>query len=435
MYEISAQAAAWQTAGAAVVFAAIVFLFIWERWHRGLVAILGAAAVILIGAVPLSSLAKWLHLPFIALVIGMSAIAGVAQKSGLMAVLAVLLTRAGGGGPGRTVGLLLLATGAAGALLDPVAAVLTLIPVGLQLGSLLGLRRSPLLFGQMLAASLGGIVTLNGSPVNMLISAAHSFTYIDILLHIGLPALALLVAFTAIMAIIYRGRARPELLLDAAEWKPRAWLREPVLLRGSAVALGGVTLVFLLHHWLPVHPGWVALIAAAALVAFSRKRYDVRELVEDVDWRTASSLLGLFVLAGALAETGVIHALAQGAAELSAGSLPLLAVLLLWLSALLAGALGPLPVAALLVQLIPALAGVVPAAAADAAQLHPLYWALALGTALGAAASPLGAPGNVAAIAMAARAKESATVADFLRWSAPAAAGGLALATLYTLLQ
>jgi Na+/H+ antiporter NhaD/arsenite permease-like protein len=171
---------------------------------------------------------------------------------------------------------------------------------------------------------------------------------------------------------------------------------------------------------------------AVVLVAASRKRYDTRELVDDADWRTLLALAGLFVIGGALADTGAAAALAHRAAELSAGSLPLLAGLTLWLSAVLAAALGPLPVAALLVQLVPALGAVLPEA--NAAALHPLWWALALGTALGAAATPLGAPGHVAALTLAARTKEASTAADFLKWSIPAAFAGLMLATVYLLL-
>jgi Na+/H+ antiporter NhaD/arsenite permease-like protein len=433
MYGLSSQEAVWQTAAAAVLFAAVIVGFVWERWNRAYTALAAAVLVTAVGAVKLSRLGTWIHLPTLALIVGMTAIAGAAQKSGLLAYAAVRLTRLGGGGPARTAGLLLLATGAAGALLDPVAAVLTLVPLGLKLGALLGLQRSPLLFGQMLAASLGGAMTLNGSPVNMLLAAAGSFSYVQVLLHVGLPAFALLLLLVLLLPLLFRGRAKPDLMNVAAEWRPQAWLRDEVLMRNSAAALGIVTLSFLLHHWIRVHPGWIALLAAAVLVAVSRGRYDVRELAADVDWRTAGALLGLFVVAGALVDTGAVAALADRAAELAAGSLPLLAALLLWVSAVLSAALGPLPVAALLVQLVPALGAAVPAAA-NAALLHPLWWALALGCSLGAAASPLGAPGHVAALTLAAREKEPAGVADFLRWSVPIVFAGLVLACVYTLL-
>lgn len=433
MLGLSTQAAAWQTAGASIVFAAVAFGFVWERWNRAYTALAGALLVLLVGAVQLSRLGIWIHLPTLALLAGMTAIAGVTQKSGLPAYAAVRLTRLAGGGPGRTAGLLLLATGAAGALLDPVAAIITLVPLGLQLGALLGLQRGPLLFGQMLAASLGGAMTLNGSPVNMLVAAAGSFTYVQLLLHVGIPAFVLLMLLAGTMTLLFRGRAKPGLLQAAPEWRARAWLRDPILMRDSVVALGAVTLAFALHHWIPVHPGWIALVAAALLIAVSRKRYDPRELVDDVDWRTLGSLLGLFVVAGALVDTGAATALAHRAAELAGGSLPLLSALLLWISAVLSAAIGPLPVAALLAQLVPAVGAVVPAAA-DGVQLHSLWWALTLGCALGSAATPLGAPGHVAALMIAARAKESARVADFLRWSVPAAIAGLVFATWYALL-
>jgi Na+/H+ antiporter NhaD/arsenite permease-like protein len=425
-------AAAWQAWASAIVLAGVAFGFVWEKWNRGLVAAAGALLLIVIGAAKWHHLASYIDWPMLALVVGMTAMAGVAQKAGLPAYAAVKLMRAGKGSPRITAALLVALTGAAGALLDSVAAVLTLVPVGLQLGALLGIKRGPLLFGQMLAAAIGGAATMNGSPVNMMIAAEGHFTYLMLLLHVGLPAALLVALMAAAVAAAYPHRARPDLVQVATEWRPRAWQRDPVLLRNAAIALGAAWLAFALHHFLPVHPGWVALAVAVVLVAASRKRYDTRELVDDADWRTLLALAGLFVIGGALADTGAAAALAHRAAELSAGSLPLLAGLTLWLSAVLAAALGPLPVAALLVQLVPALGAVLPEA--NAAALHPLWWALALGTALGAAATPLGAPGHVAALTLAARTKEASTAADFLKWSIPAAFAGLMLATVYLLL-
>lgn len=428
MNGIASQAVSWQAWASAAVLAGVAFGFVWEKWNRGIVAVAGALLLLAAGAAKWPHLASYIDWPTLALIAGMTALAGISQKSGLIAWTAVTVARSGKGSPRATAALLIALTGAAAALLDSVASVLTLVPVGLQLAALLGMRRGPLLFGQMLAAALGGSATMNGSPVNMLIAAEGHFTYMQLLLHVGLPAAALILLLTAAAALTYPNRARPDLVQVAPELRPRAWQRDPVLLRGSAIALGATWLAFVLHHFLPVHPGWIALIAAAVLLAAAgRKRYDVRELADDVDWRTLLALAGLFVIGGALADTGAAAALAHRAAELSAGSLPLLAGLLLWLSAVLSAALGPLPVAALLVQLIPALGAAMPGA--DAAALHPLWWALALGSALGAAATPLGAPGHVAALALAARHKESAYVADFLKWSVPAAFAGLALLT------
>lgn len=432
MNGLDSTAASWQAWVTAAIFAGVAFGFVWEKWNRGLVAVAGALIVIAVGAAKLPHLASYIDWPTLALVAGMTAMAGVAQKSGAVAYAAVKLTRGGKGSPRLTAALIIALTGAAGALLDSVAAVLTLVPVGLQLGALLGMKRGPLLFGQMLAAALGGSATLNGSPVNMLIAAQGHFTFMQLLLNVGLPAALLVVLLSGVVAAAYPDRARPDLVQVAPEWRPRAWQRDPVLLRNTALALAITWLAFALHHFLPVHPGWIALAAAAVLVAASHKRYDVRELGDDIDWRTLLALAGLFVIGGALADTGAAAALAHRAAELSAGSLPLLAGLTLWLSAVLAAALGPLPVAALLVQLVPALGAAVPGA--DAAALHPLWWALALGSALGAAATPLGAPGHIAALTLAARHKESANAADFFKWSAPAAFVGLALATAYVLL-
>ncbi|KIL41041.1 hypothetical protein SD70_09505 [Gordoniibacillus kamchatkensis] len=76
MFGTYTQAAVWQTAAASFVFAAVAFGFVWERWNRAYAALAGALLVALLGAVKLSRLGVWIHWPTLALVIGMTAIAG-----------------------------------------------------------------------------------------------------------------------------------------------------------------------------------------------------------------------------------------------------------------------------------------------------------------------------------------------------------------------
>jgi Na+/H+ antiporter NhaD/arsenite permease-like protein len=309
-----------------------------------------------------------------------------------------------------------------------------MIPLGLHLAKVLGVNRLPILFMQMIASHLGGAASLTGNPVNMMIGLQADFSYVFILLHLGLPVLVIAAVCAAVLAQVYKSGlllgAKPEAVMSL---KAVQYIKNRSLLNKCAVVWGLTLFSFLLHHWLPVSPGCIAVAAAFVLLMLSRKQYHYRELVEDVDWKTIFFFIGLFVVTGGLTEAGVVSRLAGSAAEMAAGNVTLLSVITLWVSAILSSAVDPYPFAALMVQIIPFLKGEL-GRLSDPAKLHSIWWALALGSAFGGSATLYGAATNVIAAGMAARQELRVTFADYAKIGVPIAILSLVLATLYLLL-
>src|SRR5688572_31181397 len=87
---------------------------------------------------------------------------------------------------------------------------------------------------------------------------------------------------------------------------------------GPAV-LGAVTVAFVLHTVLHLEPAVVAMLGGLLLLALSR--LDAEEVARDVEWPTLVFFAGLFVMVGALVNTGVIDTISRAAADAVEGRL------------------------------------------------------------------------------------------------------------------
>jgi len=102
------------------------------------------------------------------------------------------------------------------------------------------------------------------------------------------------------------------------------------------VSLGVLTLVtaaFVLHTVLHLAPSVVALVGGLLLLALSR--LDAHEVAKDVEWPTLVFFAGLFIMVGALVNTGVIGQVSQAATDAVGGRLCPATMVLLWGSAFL----------------------------------------------------------------------------------------------------
>jgi Na+/H+ antiporter NhaD/arsenite permease-like protein len=86
--------------------------------------------------------------------------------------------------------------------------------------------------------------------------------------------------------------------------RERDAIRDPRLLVVSLIVLAAVTAAFVLHTVLHLEPSVVALVGGLVLLAASR--LDTAQVAKDVEWPTLIFFAGLFVMVGALVNTGVI---------------------------------------------------------------------------------------------------------------------------------
>ncbi|WP_067048550.1 ArsB/NhaD family transporter [Methanofollis ethanolicus] len=414
---------------AVLVFLVTYALIIDERIHRAVAAMAGAAIVVFLGIVPWDSLLHHIDFGTIFLLMGMMIIVNTARNSGLFEYIAIRTAKCAGGNPLAVLVLFSLVTAVTSAILDNVTTVLLLTPMLLYITKVMKVPPVPFLLAEIMASNVGGMATLIGDPPNVMIASAAGLTFNEFLITMGPIALVDLIIVIAMFILIYRGDLhvkkddRDEILRTVNGLDEQAAIRDRSLFKKSVITiLLVVTLFFvhdqigaILHPILPfvdpaleLTPAAVALIGASLLLIWSREEPEA--ILEKIEWPALFFFGGLFVLVGALVETGVIAGIASGmiGSVHTTGSAMLL---IAWFSALASAIVDNIPLTAALIPLIQDI-GLSTAGDID---IYPIWWALSLGACLGGNGTAIAASANVVVLGIAEREGISIRFIDFLK--------------------
>ena len=403
-----------------------------ELVNRTVAALLGAAVVVSFGIVEQhEAAAEFVDWNTIGLLLGMMVIVAILNKTGLFEYLAIKSAQWGGARPGRIMVVLAVVTAVLSAFLDNVTTVILMVPVTFLIADTLGVSPVPFLLTQVMASNVGGAATLIGDPPNILIGSAADLSFVDFVYNL---APVVLLALPVILAYLYfafrrelrynKGAEEDVLVLDA-----EGAIRDRVLLRKSLLVISVVILAFFLHGLLHLEVATIALLGAAALVLYAKS--DVEKVLRDVEWPTLLFFVGLFVLVGGLRATGVVGRVAELLTAFD-GSSAIMAVAIIWGSAVASGLIDNIPFTATMIPVIQELAQ---AQGLSETAVRPLWWALALGADFGGNATLIGASANVVVAGMSERAGKKISFLRFMAYGIPVTVLSLAVATLYVLLR
>jgi len=423
-------------AAAVAIFVGAYALIATERVHRVAAALGGAWLMLALGLTDATaaffSEESGIDWNVIFLLLGMMVIVGVMRKTGVFEFLAVWSAKKARGKPFRIMAMLCLITAVASALLDNVTTVLLVAPVTILVCERLGLKPVPYLIAEALASNIGGTATLIGDPPNIIIASRSGLTFNDFLLHLAPIVVLLLAVFLGLARVLFRDAFSydPDRVDQIMALDEREAIHDRRLLGQSLAVLVVVMAAFVLHTALHLQPSVVALLGAGLLVGVSR--VSAEDAVREVEWPTLTFFMGLFVMVGALIETGVIEDLAHAAAEATEGRLGFALVLLLWASAVLSAMVDNIPYVATMSPIVDQL---VQAAPANGADPNVLWWALALGADLGGNATAVGASANVVVLGMAARSGYPISFWEFTKYGVVVALITVALCVPYLYLR
>ncbi|GAA1638123.1 ArsB/NhaD family transporter [Nonomuraea maheshkhaliensis] len=388
---------------AVAVFMGAYTLIATEKVHRVAAALAGAGIMLLIHATDAGAAffdeRSGIDWNVIFLLLGMMVIVGVLKQTGVFEFLAIWAAKRARGRPYRLMVLLVVITASASALLDNVTTVLLIAPVTFLVCERLALPVAPYLIAEAMASNIGGAATLVGDPPNIIIASRGGLTFNDFLVHLAPLIVVLMVVFAVLCRWLFRKSFRydPDLAAEIMTLNEREAIADRRLLWQSLVVLALVMAAFVLHPVLHYEPSVVALLGAGVLVAATK--VTTEDAIREVEWPTLVFFAGLFVMVGALVETGVIGEISKAAAEATQGQLGLATMLLLWASTGLSAVIDNIPYVA---TMSPIVADLVQAnGGGEHAQV--LWWALAIGADLGGNATAVGAAANVVIIGIAAR--------------------------------
>jgi Na+/H+ antiporter NhaD/arsenite permease-like protein len=424
------------TAWAAVtVFAAAYVLIATERIHRVAAALGGAVLMLLIGATDAEhaffSEEAGIDWNVVFLLLGMMLIVAVVQRTGVFEYLAIWATKRARGRPFRVMVILVVVTAIASAALDNVTTVLLIAPVTFLVCERLAVPVAPYLIAEALASNIGGTATLVGDPPNIIIASRAGLSYNDFLVHLAPLVVLLMVVFVGLCRWLFRSafqydEERAEAVMALKE---RDAIRDPRLLVVSLAVLAVVTAAFVLHTVLHLEPSVVALVGGLVLLGVSR--LDAEQVAKDVEWPTLVFFAGLFVMVGALVNTGVIDTVASAAADATEGRLLLTSIALLWLSAALSALVDNIPYVATMSPVVAQLVNT----AGGTSQSQVLWWSLALGADLGGNATAVGASANVVVLGIAERAGHRISFWQFTKYGLVVAVITIAISMPYLWLR
>jgi Na+/H+ antiporter NhaD/arsenite permease-like protein len=414
---------------AVVIFGLALAAIASERVDRTKVALLGAALIVVTQTIEQEQAIEAVDFSTIGLLAGMMLMVRLTETTGVYTWLAIRAGQLSRGRPLAVVVALSVTTAVLSAFLDNLTTILLMVPITFLLADALDIDPLPLVIIEVIASNIGGTATLIGDPPNIIIAGATGLSFGEFIVNLAPIAALAFVVVTGGLYLFYRPqlqvapKARERVMeLDAARS-----IEDADELRRTMPILVATVLVFFAHKALGLEPATVALAGATAMLLVSRQ--SLEKTLSGIEWPTLFFFMGLFVMVGALEETGAIKEVADGIGNLTDGDRSAELMGIVWASALGSGIVDNIPFTATMIPVVEELQ--VGQGEADDAY----WWALALGACFGGNATLIAAAANVAAAGMAARAGRPIGFLQFLKVGLSATLLSLALATAYVAIR
>ncbi|WP_297421035.1 ArsB/NhaD family transporter [Thermococcus sp.] len=395
---------------ALLVFIGVYVLIMSERIHRTIAAMVGASVILLLNIVPWEKLPEYLDLGTILLLAGMMTVVNIARDSGLFEYIAIKTAKLSKGSPLKVLLLFSVVTAFVSAFLDNVTTVLLLTPMLLYITRQMDVNPIPFLLSEVFASNIGGTATLIGDPPNIMIGSAAGLSFNDFLVNMAPIAFIDLIITVGIIYVAYRGAMKfhrertNSIRRGIMSLNEEDAIKDRALFKKSIITIAAIIVAFFFHDRIGVEPAVIALAGASFLLLWSGASPEYA--LEKVEWATLFFFGSLFIIVGALVETGAIDQLAGWMLKHVHGEGGAV-VAVTWFSALSSAIVDNIPFTATMIPLIKAMG--------SSLNTYPLWWALSLGACLGGNGTAIGASANVVVVGIAHREGIRITFGDFLK--------------------
>jgi di/tricarboxylate transporter len=163
----------WEQIFVFAVLAATLTLFIWGRWRYDVVALSALVAVLLAGIVPAKDAFSGFGHPAVITVAAVLVISRTIQNSGLISQLVRHLAEAEIS-PSLQVGMIAALVSVLSAFMNDVGALALLLPIVIQVADKTGRSPRELLMPLSFGSLLGGLITLVGTPPNIIVATIRA---------------------------------------------------------------------------------------------------------------------------------------------------------------------------------------------------------------------------------------------------------------------
>ena len=411
---------------AIVIFITAYALIISEKIHRTVVGLFGAMLMILLGIIDQETAVHHIDFNTIGLLMGMMIVVNITSETGLFNFLAIWSAKKVKAQPVALLVALSTLTAVCSALLDNVTTVLLTVPITFNIAAQLKVDVKPFLMAQIISSNIGGTATLIGDPPNIMIGSAVGLSF-GVINMTGV-SIIIFVVTVGLLMLIYKNdlHTKPELQDKVMRLNEHEQITDHLLLKKCLFVLAITISLFAFHGMLGLESATAALTGASLLllITFSHNEEMIAKMLSAIFF-----FGGLFILVGALVETGVIKMLAEEAIQITQGDVTMTAMIILWMSAIASAFIDNIPFVATMIPLIKDMGQM------GLTNLDPMWWSLALGACLGGNGTLIGASANVVVASMAAQRGRAISFIGFMKVAFPLMILSIIISTVYVYIR
>ncbi len=295
---------------------------------------------------------------------------------------------------GIAIVLILAMTGIISIFVENVATVLVMAPIALSMCKKLKMNPTMFMVGLAVMSNLEGTATLVGDPPSMIFASYAGYNFNDFFFHQGQFSIFWIVQAGLLAGCLFFYIVFSK-YKDKTDVDPETVISYVPLYLLLALIFGLAAISFLPE--VPFGSGlFVVALGCAGILwyRYSQKKSvsDTAELIKELDWETIAFLIGIFIVVGAISETGLLYDFSQFLASVTGGSKVMGFILILAVSILISGFVDNVPY---IIVMLPVAGNL-----ASALSIKPelFMFALLVGSCLGGNLTPYGASANVVAM-------------------------------------
>ena len=412
---------------ALVLFILMYILMIVRQKERPVFALVTGAVFIVVGVVPFRNLLSVINWNVLLMITGTMIIVFYFIESQMPNLLADLLLEKSPNVMWVTI-LMSLFAGIISALIDNVATVLMVAPVGLAICKKLKIKPVGMILSVAVSSNLQGAATLVGDTTSIMLGDYAKMNFLDFFWMKGRTGIFFAVELGAlatvpVMAILFRKNK------EKVEEKERTKVSDYF----PTIILLMMVLALIVASFLPNMPdminGIICMVLACVIIItnlFRRKKIgELKKILKAVDYEKIGLLLGLFVVIGGLVNVGVIDDIAKFIIKYGGNNVFLLYTIVVWGSVLISAFVDNIPYVATMLPVLTAVTNTL------GIEPYLLYFGLLSGATLGGNITPIGASANITAVGLLRKNGYEVSFKDFMKIGVPYTLTAVCVGYLY----
>lgn len=325
----------------------------------------------------------------------------------------------------------------ASAFVNNISVILVVVPITIYAARGMDFDPVPVVIAEIISSVIGGNMTPVGDFSNMLLASSAGLTFLDFLIVMGPICLLFLAVFLWYMwfrELRHRKMARSVKLEKAFLKKVADELDAMNMdwpnIKRVLFILGCVIVAFMILPAFRIHLAPIAMSGGFLLLAI--ENHKAKEVLKKISLTDILFFIALFLIVGGALYAGLLKVVSNALTSMAMGNKLLYPLLLMWAVAIFTALLNAAPTTAFFIPIV--------LASGFADFTDVVWWAVNLGTIVGACACISGASAGVVAPTIVeelhsahidAKGKEALTFASYSRRGIPVALIFLVIASIY----